>query len=86
MDRDVRSGAISRDLDCQLQMTHERFVTAMGDRLPAMPLEQKERYFALLSVLVAKLEDRAKPLQMVLRELVAEATPYVLSEMGNRPA
>ena len=43
-------------LDSDINMTHERFVAAMQSRLPAMPLEQKERYFAVLSNLVGKLE------------------------------
>jgi hypothetical protein len=60
---------IERDLESQLCMTHDRFVAAMNARLPAMPLEQKERYFAVLSALVAKLE------------MMAEAATYVFQEM-----
>jgi hypothetical protein len=72
---------IERDLEDQLRMTHDRFVAAMNARLPAMPLEQKERYFAVLSALVAKLESADKPLREVLQEMMAEAASYVLQEM-----
>jgi len=72
---------IERDLEDQLRMTHERFVAAMNARLPAMPLEQKERYFAVLSALVGKLETADKPLREVLQEMMAEAASYVLQEM-----
>ena len=72
---------IERDLDNQVHMTHDRFVTAMNARLPTMPLEQKERYFAVLSALVAKLEEPAKPLREVLQEMMAEAATYVFQEM-----
>lgn len=84
MERDFVTSEIERDLERQLQTTHQRFIAAMSDRVPAMPLEQKEQYFAVLSSLVTKLEDRAKPLQMVLHEIVAEAAPYILSQIGNR--
>jgi len=72
---------VERDLENQLRMTHQRFVTAMNTRLPAMPLEQKERYFAVLSALVTKLETADKPLRDVLQEMMAEAATYVLQEM-----
>ncbi len=74
---------IERDLESQLRMTHDRFVVAMNARLPAMALEQKERYFAVLSSLVGKLEMPAKPLREVLQEIVAEAATYVFQEMGG---
>ena len=72
---------IEGDLESQLRMTHDRFVTAMNARLPAMPLDQKERYFAVLSALVAKLETREKPLREILQEMMAEAAVYVFQEM-----
>lgn len=74
---------LERDLDGQLRMTHERFVAAMNARLPQMPLPQKERYFAVLSSLVAKLEDRDKPLHEILQEMMAEAASYVFQEMQS---
>jgi hypothetical protein len=72
---------IERDLEAQLRMTHDRFVTAMNARLPTMPLEQKERYFSVLSALTTKLETPEKPLREVLQEMMAEAASYVLQEM-----
>ena len=75
---------LERDVEAQLQMTHQRFVAAMNARLPAMPLEQKERYFAVLSTLVAKLEDTDKPLRDILQEMMAEAATYLFQEMQGR--
>lgn len=72
---------IERDLENQVRMTHDRFVAAMNDRLPTMPLEQKERYFAVLSALVTKLETPAKSLREILQEMMAEAAAYVFQEM-----
>lgn len=74
---------IDDDLDRQLRMTHERFVAAMEARLPAMMLEQKERYFAVLSTLVAKLESPDKPLRAILQEMMAEAGPHLLREIST---
>lgn len=75
---------IEHDLEGQLRMTHDRFVAAMNARLPAMTLEQKERYFAVLSVLVGKLEMRDKPLREILQEMMAEAAAHIFQEMGGR--
>jgi hypothetical protein len=74
---------IERDLESQLRMTHERFVAAMNTRLPSMVLEQKERYFAVLSALVGKLEAPEKPLREILQEMTAEAATYVLQEIRS---
>ena len=74
---------IERDLESQLRMTHERFVAAMNTRLPSMALEQKERYFAVLSALVGKLEAPEKPLREILQEMTAEAATYVLQEIRS---
>lgn len=79
------SSDLERDVEAQLRMTHDRFVEAMNARLPSMPLEQKERYFAVLSGLVAKLEVADKPLRDILQEMMAEAATYVFQEMqGGR--
>jgi hypothetical protein len=77
------SDELERDLESQIGMTHDRFTLAMNARLPAMTLEQKERYFAVLSGLVARLEDGDKPLRTVLQEMMAEAAPYLFSEMNG---
>jgi hypothetical protein len=77
------SDDLERDLEEQIRMTHDRFVVAMNDRLSAMTLEQKERYFAVLSGLVGRLEDADKPLKTVLQEMMAEAAPYLFREING---
>jgi hypothetical protein len=75
--------AISEDLDRQITMTHNEFVRAMAARLPAMRLESKERYFAVLSTLVAKLSNPQKPLREVVQEMMTETAGVILQEMGQ---
>ena len=77
------SDDLERDLEDQIRMTHERFVRAMNGRLSAMTLEQKERYFAVLSGLVGRLEDVEKPLKIILQEMMAEAAPYLFREING---
>ena len=77
------SDELEKDLESQIRMTHERFSLAMAARLPAMTLEQKERYFAVLSSLVTRLEDADKPLKTILQEMMAEAAPYLFSEING---
>ena len=77
------SDELQQDLENQIGMTHERFVLAMNERLPAMTLEQKERYFAVLSSLVIRLEDSTKALKVILQEMMAEAAPYLFREMNG---
>ena len=72
---------IGQDLDKQIIVTQKRFQKAMKARLARMPLETKERYFAVLSVLVAKLEDPDKPLREVLQDVVIESAPYIAQEL-----
>lgn len=72
---------LSKDLEKQIAMTHKRFVKAMEARLPAMSLASKERYFAVLSLLVAKLEEKDKPLRDVLQDVVIESAPYIAQEL-----
>jgi hypothetical protein len=74
---------LSRALDSDIAMAHERFVRAMEGRLPALALESKERYFAVLSALVAKLETGDKSLREVLTEMVAEAAGHLMAEMSG---
>jgi len=68
-------------LDSDICMTQERFTLAMEARLTQMPLETKERYFAVLSILVAKLEDDSKGLNQILQEVVAESATMVMAEL-----
>jgi hypothetical protein len=77
------SNEMERDLEGQIRMTHERFTVAMNERLPSMTVEQKERYFAVLSSMVTRLEDAEKPLRVVLQEMMAEAAPYLFREMNG---
>lgn len=77
------SDELEQDLERQIRMTHERFTVAMNARVPTMGVEQKERYFAVLSGLVARLEDTDKPLKVVLQEMMAEAAPYLFREMNS---
>jgi hypothetical protein len=69
------------DFDRQISATHRRFVKAMDGRLGAMSPETKERYFAVLSKLVAKLEESEKGLRDVMQEMMAEAAGLILQEM-----
>jgi len=48
---------IEKDLEKQIIATHKRFQKAMQARLAYMSVPSKERYFAVLSLLVTKLED-----------------------------
>ncbi len=71
-------------LENDITMTHERFIEAMEERVPLMPMEQKERYFAVLSILVSKLEDPAKSLRDVLSDMMVEAANLIMEEMNSR--
>lgn len=77
------SDDLERDLTDQIRMTHERFTVAMNGRLSAMTLDQKERYFAVLSGLVGRLEDAEKTLKAILQEMMAEAAPYLFHEINS---
>jgi hypothetical protein len=74
---------IEQDLDKQILATQQRFQKAMKARLSRMPLESKERYFAILSLLVAKLEEPEKALRDVLQEVVIESAPYIAQELSS---
>ena len=74
---------IAQDLDKQIVATQKRFQKAMKARLAHMRLESKERYFAVLSSLVMKLEEPDKPLRDVLQEVVIESAPYIAQELSS---
>lgn len=78
-----QTDAIARDLERQIAELHERFSGAMAVRCPLMSLEQKERYFVVISSLVSKLEDRSKPLKQILQEVAAEVLPQVMAELQS---
>jgi hypothetical protein len=73
--------ALQKDLDRQIIATHRRFVKAMDGRLANMSLGTKERYFAVLSALVGKLETSEKPMREIMQEMLAEAASLILAEM-----
>ena len=73
--------AIDQDLDRQIHTTHERLFRAMEARLPALATDTKERYFGVLSLLVAKLETHDKPLREIAQEVFTEAAGVILQEM-----
>jgi hypothetical protein len=74
---------LSKGLDSDICTAHRRFLSAMESRLPAMALETKERYFAILSSLVGKLEMEDKHLREVLQEMMAETAGYIFQELGS---
>jgi hypothetical protein len=76
-----RTEQLLQGLDSEIVFTQQRFIAAMEARLPHMLPEQKERYFAVLSALVAKLEDPQKSLRDILQEMMSEAAGLVLSEL-----
>lgn len=73
---------VSRALDGDIAMVHERFVRAMESRLPTLELASKERYFAVLTILVAKLETPEKTMREVLGEMMAEAGRHLMEELS----
>lgn len=76
------SDMLSRALDGDIALAHQRFVQSMEARLPTLELTSKERYFAVLSMLVGKLEDPTKNMREVLVEMMAEAGRHIMEEMS----
>lgn len=74
---------ISKGLDRDIVAAHRRFLAAMNARLPALNLETKERYFAILSSLVCKLEIPDKHLREILQEMMSETAGYIFQEMSG---
>ncbi len=73
---------LSKGLDSDISVVHRRFLAAMEDRLPDMSLDSKERYFAILSSLVGKLEEDGKTLRQILEEIMSESAAIILQEIG----
>lgn len=73
---------LSRALDGDIAMVHERFVRAMEGRLPTLELPSKERYFAVLTILVGKLEAPEKTLRDVLTEMMGEVGRHLMEELS----
>ena len=76
--------AIGEQLGRDILAVHERFTAAMASRLPSMSREERERYLALLSIVVTPLEQLDKPLREVLQEAAARALPMVMQELSSR--
>ena len=78
----MQDDLLSQGLDSDIALVHERFVTAMQQRLPRMPLATKERYFALVSTLVGKLEVPEKELRDIVQEMMSTAAAILMQEMN----
>jgi len=78
------SAELKKILISQLGPTHERFAVLMEARMESAEIEDLERYFGILSTLVAKLENETKPLRDVMREMAAEYAAAVLLELNRR--
>jgi hypothetical protein len=74
---------LSHALDGDIAMVHERFVRAMEARLPSLELASKERYFAVLTTLVVKLETPEKTMREVLSEMMVEAGRHLMEELSS---
>lgn len=79
MDEQVRNA-----LEADVRMTQERFCLAMEARLPSIEPDSLERYFAVLSKLVLKLEDPEKSLGQIMNEMMAETASVIMQEMQSR--
>ena len=71
---------LDKNFDRQIGTTHRRLVKAMDGPVGAMSLETKERYFAVLSMLVGKLEEPEKSLREIAQEMIAEAASVIFLE------
>jgi hypothetical protein len=80
----VADTLIDQELNKQIIATQKRFQQAMNTRLVHMSRESKERYFAVLSSLVAKLEDQNKPLREVLQDVIIDSAPYIAQELSGQ--
>lgn len=76
--------SLRRALEDDIRMTQERFCIAMERRLPGIEPDSLERYFAVLSKLVLKLEDSEKSLGQIMNEMMAETASILMQELQNR--
>ncbi len=74
---------LAEHLRQQIEETHDRFQQAMSERLTHLNAEDLERYFALVSNLVSKLEDDTKSLREVAQEMVAESAGAIMAELAK---
>jgi len=73
---------VSRALDGDIAIAHQRFVRAMEARVPDLEMASKERYFAVMTSLVTKLEDPGKNMRQILSEMMAEAGRHLMEELS----
>jgi hypothetical protein len=67
----------------QIGDVHEHFIDLMNQRLPEVGQRELELYLGVLGKLVAKLEQRDKPLRASAQELFAEVASLVMTELGR---
>ncbi len=80
----MKEDPITEQLGRDIEMVHERLDEAIRKRLPGMSREERERYLALLSPIVAKIEEVDKPLRAVLQEALGELLPVVMQGLAKR--
>jgi hypothetical protein len=71
------------DLLDQIADVHEHFVDLMNQRLPEAGQRELELYFGALGKLVARLEQRDKPLRAAAQEVFADVASLVMSELAR---
>ena len=67
----------------QVAETHAVFCGLMESKLEEVTAEDIERYFALLSGLVVRLEDGSKSLREVFQETAIEVAPIIMAELAG---
>lgn len=70
-------------LRSQILQSHVRLGELMDERLATAEAEDLEKYFAVLSRLVGKLEDTDKTLKVIAREMVGETAAMIMSELAD---
>ena len=79
----VDRNELRQHLHDEIEQTHQRFVEIMSARLADVDSDELERYFAILSKLVSKLEDEEKTLREVAKEMVAESAGAIMAELAK---
>ena len=71
------------DLLEQIGDVHEHFIDLMNQRIPELGERELELYLGVLGKLVAKLEDREKPLRGAAQEVFGEVASIVMTELAR---
>ncbi len=80
----ARQHKFSDPRDKQIYDAHRRFLMVMEEqRLVTMNEQTKNSYLAVLTSVTDKLEAPGKPLSEVVRELMAEAAPFLFQTMQS---